>query len=55
VDKEWAGGFQGAIEVLITTPVGNGWKLEMRFDQSATVDVRKKTFLHFFKLIILCF
>jgi hypothetical protein len=40
VDKEWAGGFQGAIEVLITTPVNNGWQLELRFDRSALVDVR---------------
>jgi hypothetical protein len=47
VDKEWAGGFQGAIEIPIKTHVNNGWRLEMRFDRSATVDVRIKNISSF--------
>jgi len=43
IDNEWAGGFQGGIEIPITNPINNGWKLEIRFDQPVTVDVRTKT------------
>jgi hypothetical protein len=39
VDKEWSGGFQGAIEIPITNAINNGWELEIRFDRSVTVDV----------------
>ncbi|CAF3760770.1 unnamed protein product [Rotaria sordida] len=38
VDKEWPGGFQGAIEIPIVNQVNNGWELEIQFDRSVTID-----------------
>ena len=45
LDKEWSGGFQGAIEIPISNQVNNGWTLEIRFDRSATLDVRTNRFV----------
>ena len=53
VDKEWTGGFQGAIEIPIRNPVNNGWELEIRFDRPVTVDVcMKNSFLYILRAFI---
>jgi len=39
VDKEWTGGFQGALEIPIINQVNNGWELEIRFDRPVKLDV----------------
>ncbi|CAF1081762.1 unnamed protein product [Rotaria sp. Silwood1] len=38
VDREWSGGFQGAIEIPIVNQINNGWELEIQFDRSVTID-----------------
>nr|AKC91349.1 glycoside hydrolase 9 [Adineta ricciae] len=37
IDNQWAGGFQGAIEIPIPNSI-NGWKLEIRFSQPVSID-----------------
>jgi hypothetical protein len=49
IDREWDGGFQGAIEIPISNQVNNGWTLEIRFDRTATVDVRINRAAHPFE------
>lgn len=51
VDKQWSGGFQGAIEIPIINQINNGWELEIRFDRPVTVDVSLQKEIYSF----LCF
>jgi hypothetical protein len=41
VDKEWAGGFEGTLQIPIEAEIKNGWKIEVQFDRPMMVDVRE--------------
>ena len=42
VDREWSGGFQGAIEIPVKYEINNGWELEIRFNRPVAIDVSTK-------------
>jgi hypothetical protein len=39
VTNQWNGGFQGAIDIPITTAVNGGWTAQIQFNRAVTIDV----------------